>query len=78
MGVTSQSNLFMQAMAFFLVRSQLPLFVDVRTEKQQLSSVQPQCGLALWARLFCKVTTGVLALVIGKLGLSVAVADFGF
>lgn len=53
-------------------------FVDIRTEKQQANSVQPQCGLALWERLFCKVTTGVLGLKIGKSGLSVAAADFGF
>lgn len=50
----------------------------VRTEKQQANSVHPQCGLALWERLICKVTTGVLGLTIGKSGLAVAVADFGF
>lgn len=53
-------------------------FVDTRTEKQQANSVQPQRGLALWERLFCEVTTGVLGLQIGKSRLSVAVADFGF
>lgn len=50
----------------------------IRTEKHQVNSVQPQCGLAVQKTLFCKVTTGVLGLMIGKLGLSVAAADFGF
>lgn len=52
--------------------------MGISTEKQQANSVKPWCGLALWERLFCKVTTGVLGLKIGKLGLSVAAADFGF
>lgn len=52
-------------------------FVDIRTEKQQANSVQPQCGLALWERLFCKVTTGILGLKIGKSALYVAAADLG-
>lgn len=77
-GVTSRSNVFTWAMAVFVVSGEVSsTFVDIRTEKQQANSVQPQCGLALWERLFCKVTTGVLGLKIGKSGLSVAAADFG-
>lgn len=43
-------------------------FVAIRNEKRQVNSVQPQCGLALQEMLFCKVTTGVLGLAIGKSG----------
>lgn len=79
MSVTFRSNVFTWAMAVFVARGEVSsTFVDIRTEKQQANSVQPQCGLALRERLFCKVTTGVLGLKIGKSGLSVAVADSGF
>lgn len=78
-GVTSRSNVFTRAMAVFVTWGQVSsTFVDIRTEKQQANSVQPQRGLALWERLFCKVTTGVPGLKIGKSALSVAAADFGF
>lgn len=69
----------MWAMAVFVVWEEVcSTFVYVRTGKQQANSAQLQCGLALQERLFCEVTTGVLGLAIGKSGLSVAAADFGF
>ena len=78
MDVTFGSSPFMQTTVIFVGWGEVsPTFMDVRTEKQQL------CSTTMWAGpcrqgQFCKVTTSVLGRAIGKSGLSVAAADFGF
>lgn len=78
-GCYSQVKTFHVGSCCFVGRGDVnSTFVAIRTEKQQANSVQPQCGLALQETPFCKVTTGVLGLAIGKSGLSVAATDSGF
>lgn len=78
MDVTFRSNLFMWTTIIFVGWGEASsTFMDVRTEATTLL-FHHNVGWPRRQGLFCKVTTRVLGPAIGKSGLSVASADFGF